>query len=454
MKETSKKSTWQKARKLLNDIHLWLGLASGILVFVICLSGTIYVYNTEIKEMAQPELYYVNPEPGEQKLSSEEIIKRVSKESGGKVVSIKIPADPARSYVLTVRKEEAEKSEGKGEGSGRPEKRKGPEGAESASRPAEGKAGQGRGRPSPPAGGGGPGRGTQYMVDPYTGVILGSSMDKSPVAEFMGYMFSLHRWLLLDKIEEPLIGELPNRTLGSYISGTATILFTIGVITGIIIWVPKKARNWRQGLKIKWSSGWKRINHDLHNSLGFYTCILLFLMGITGPQWSFPWYREALRKSLGTYVAADAPKPESPKSNILNVDSSRASLSLGDYIKAADQHLNYPGDYTLSIPSDSADAVTLNKTRVGFFAPVAADKVILDQYNAELIQLDIFRNKPINERISNSIKAIHVGDVYGKFSKLLYFISCLVATSLPITGTLIWINKFKKSPKSSKSRIK
>jgi uncharacterized iron-regulated membrane protein len=69
------------------------------------------------------------------------------------------------------------------------------------------------------------------MVDPYSGKILGSSADKNAVSEFMQIMFSLHRWLLLDRVEEPLFGELPNRKLGSYISGTATILFTLGVIT-------------------------------------------------------------------------------------------------------------------------------------------------------------------------------------------------------------------------------
>src|SRR5690606_5860804 len=119
-------------------------------------------------------------------------------------------------------------------------------------------------------------------------------------------MFSLHRWLLLDRIEEPLIGELPNRTLGSYITGAATIMFTLGVITGMVIWVPQKVKNWKQGLKIKWNANWKRGNHDLHNTLSLCALIFLFLMGITGPQSSFPWYRTGLQKTLGTYKEAPA----------------------------------------------------------------------------------------------------------------------------------------------------
>lgn len=399
------------------------------------------MFNTEIRELSRPEWYRLSYEAGTQKLSEERLIADVSRETGGKVISIKIPSDPGRSYVLTVRKaEEAQAGEKPG--------RKGSEGQEKSQQSANGSRGAkpvqkdanaSMEKPGPPA------RGTQYMVDPYTGKILGSSNDKNSVTDFMQMMFSLHRWLLLDRIEEPLIGELPNRRLGSYISGAATILFTLGVISGMIIWFPGKIRSWRQGLKIKWDGNWKRINHDLHNSLGLYSCILLLLMGITGPQWSFPWYRESLRKILGTYQLENAPKPISPKSDSAGAGGKSNTLLFNEYIKAADKSLNYPGDYTISLPADPADAIQVTKTRNGFFAPVAADKVFIDQYSARILQSDISGLKPLNERVSNSIKAIHVGDVYGRFSKILYFLACLIATSLPVTGTLIWINKIKKS---------
>ncbi|MFA6945386.1 MAG: PepSY-associated TM helix domain-containing protein [Pedobacter sp.] len=435
MKQKKSESSWPKVRKFLNDVHLWIGLASGIIVLLICLSGTIYVFNTEIRELSSPELYDAAHDAGAQKLSAEELIADAGLETGGKVISIKIPADPERSYVLIVRKpEEAKQGDIQGE--------KGPGRVEQAGKGSGSERSRGKAEMAGPEKPGSSSRGIQYMVDPYSGKILGSSADKNRVTEFMQLMFSLHRWLLLDRIEEPLIGELPNRKLGSYISGTATILFTLGVITGIIIWVPQKVRNWKQGLKIKWSANWKLVNHDLHNSLGFYSCILLFMMGITGPQWSFPWYRESLRKVLGTYQPENASKPETPKSGLQTTN--RNTLLIESFIAAADKNLNYPGDLTISLPADSSDAVQLSKTRKGFFAPVAADKIWIDQYTASVLQSDIFSLKPFNERISNSIKAIHIGDVYGTFSKILYFLACLIATSLPVTGTLIWINKMKK----------
>jgi len=411
MKAQTPESAWPKLRKFLNDVHLWIGLPSGIIVLLICLTGTIYVFNTEIRELSSPELYKVEHAVNAQRISADELVEAVSSETGAEVISIKIPADPERSYVLTVMK---------------PEESTGNTAASTNE------------KSTPPS------TRIQYWVNPYSGKILGSSADKNAVAEFMQMMFSLHRWLLLDRIEEPIFGELPNKKLGSYISGTATILFTLGVITGIIIWFPQKIKNWKQGLKIKWNANWKRVNHDIHNSLGFYSCIFLFMMGITGPQWSFEWYRTGLRKTLGTYQPADAPKPETPKSDTVSITGAKSVL-LTDYIKSVDKALDYKGDLTITMPADSSEAVLVNKTKTGFFAPVAADKIYLDQYTSALIKTEVFTEKPLNERISNSIKALHVGDVYGKFSKIIYFLACLIATSLPVTGTLIWINKLKKN---------
>src|SRR5690606_25180870 len=90
--------------------------------------------------------------------------------------------------------------------------------------------------------------------------------------------------------------------------------------------------------------------------------------------------------------------------------------------------------------------ITIRKNRVGFFAPAAGDEVKLNATTAEVVEVTVFREKPLNERIAGSIKALHVGNVYGQFTKLLYFLACLIATSLPITGTIIWLNKMKKKP--------
>ena len=394
------KKTWPRVRKFFNDVHLWLGLASGLVVIAVCFSGTVYVWNIELTERGAPHLFKVAVPAGQPRISVDSLIGPVKAASGAQVVGVTIPALRERTYQFSTRKE--------GE--------------------------QGRG-------------GITYYVNPYTGAIVGNSSEKNGSKEFMSTMFSLHRWLLLDKIEKPIINGTTNRELGSLITGWATILFTLGCITGIVIWVPQKARMWRQGLKIKFRASWKRVNHDLHNTLAFYAVFFLLLMGLTGPFFSFPWYREGLQKTLGTYKA---PEPQGAKSREEKKDSAAAApvvLPIDEVVKIADRELAYHGDYSITLPSKTSAVIGVSKFKTGFFAPAAADRLTLEAATGKISKKEIFKDKPVNQRISGSVKAIHVGNVYGTFTKIIYFLACLIATTLPITGTLIWINKFKKKKK-------
>ncbi|HWK98640.1 MAG TPA: PepSY-associated TM helix domain-containing protein, partial [Parapedobacter sp.] len=164
-------------------------------------------------------------------------------------------------------------------------------------------------------------------------------------------------------------------------------------------------------------------------------------------------------KTLGTYREApaggatgNAPRGKSgPNPDALNKQQNTAKpeeapviLPIKQLLAATDGVLPYKGDYTISL-SDRGP-VTVRKNKVGFFAPAASDEVKLNATTAKVEEISVFREKPLNERIGGSIKALHVGNVYGQFTKLLYFLACLVATSLPITGTMIWLNKMKKKP--------
>src|SRR5690606_22550007 len=109
-------------------------------------------------------------------------------------------------------------------------------------------------------------------------------------------------------------------------------------------------------------------------------------------------------------------------------------LSLESYLVAAASAVNYEGDYRLSFPKSSDDPIQISLYKTGFFAPAAADQVSLNRMDASIIKAELFKDKPLNEQLSSSIKALHIGNIYGQFSKLIYFIACLIATTLPVTG--------------------
>jgi uncharacterized iron-regulated membrane protein len=135
-----KKSSWPKTRKLFNDIHLWLGLSSGLIVIAVCFSGTVYVFNTELTERAAPHLYRVEAIAGKERIPVDSLMEKIKTASGGTIISIIIPADLKRTYQFNVKK--------KGDDS--------------------------RG-------------GIAYMVNPYTGDIVGNSKEKNGTKRIYEY---------------------------------------------------------------------------------------------------------------------------------------------------------------------------------------------------------------------------------------------------------------------------
>lgn len=367
-------------KKLINDIHLWLGIVSGLIVFVVCLSGTIYVFRAEIERAIEPGKYSVEVPEAEAPQSAEQLIQAVVATTGGTASYITIDPAPDAPWIVNVKKNAEDR------------------------------------------------RGSNYLVNPYTAEVLGDT--KGPATGFFMTMFKLHRWLLL-----PM-------SIGRPVVGVATIIFVVLCITGLVLWWPKRFRQMKQGLRLKLSSSWKRINYDLHNVLGFYSLLLLLVMGLSGLCWSFDWYRDGLGNVLGAKIF-DRSRPAEPEFT----EHTSVSHTIADFAEVANTVLPYEGKMRISIPAEDQTLVVVGKEKSGPMALHAHDRVVLNKFTLETVEVTEFSQQPLGARIASSIHAIHLGDIFGTFSKVLYFIACLIGTSLPLTGTIIWINKLRKKRK-------
>lgn len=378
----AKKQKGYTFRKFVLDVHLWLGIASAIVLFLVCLSGTVYTFRHEIEELAEPEKYRIAAVDGQQK-PVVELIAATEDFTKGKVSRVSFYDDASKPYELQVSKSKEDK------------------------------------------------RGETFYVNPYSNEVIGSG--KGPTTEFFMFIFKMHRWLLLDQ------------EIGRPIVGTATLIFVILTLTGLFLWIPKKIKGWKSfksGFRIKFSANWKRINHDLHNVLGFYTFLIVLIMALTGLCWSFEWYKDGLSNVLGAKVfgGRDERKPESTPAD-------GKEISLAEALKIAKKELPYTGMTTISLPKGPTGAYEVTKRNEHLLNRSATDKVVIDKYSGKVIQTKLFADQSTGQKIASQIKAIHLGEIYGTFSKIIYFISCLIATSLPVTGIIIWINKLRKKSK-------
>jgi uncharacterized iron-regulated membrane protein len=376
-----------------------MGLSSGIVIFVVCLSGTIYTFRSEIERWVEPDKYYAHNTSGLSMLPADTLIARMEALYEGKVTTVVVPADKTMNWQIGVKRQSALKKETK----------------------------KGEAAPSRPK---------SYFINPYTGEIAGEQGGST--SEFFTTTMKLHRWLLMEE------------STGRIIVGIATIIMALMLLSGLVLWFPAQIRYIRQGLRIKWSANWKRVNHDLHNVLGFYAFLVLLIMTLTGLCWSFEWYRNGLSGALGAKVFKG--RGEKP---LMSDEKASANGSVSISVLLAEMKKIYPYDGTsrVSIPEDGNAAVTITKSATGFFAVAGSDKAQFDRFTGEPIKIESFSDKPLNSQIADSIKLIHTGEIFGTASKIIYFLACLIATSLPITGTFIWLNKMKKKKKPVKMQV-
>ncbi|MBF9254346.1 PepSY domain-containing protein [Pontibacter sp. 172403-2] len=385
------------------SIHLYLSLASGLVIGLVCLTGAALVFEKEFQAALYPERYKV--EAGATRVPLEQLVAEVQQQvPGAQVTSVKVYDDPTRTVELSYAKKEAKQKTGGNAGAPGKEK---------------GKGGHGK-----------KGRGSQAFLNPYTGQITGMSEGRMP---FFDTMFSLHRWLLLDD-------------LGKLIVGCSTFLFLFIILTGLILWWPKQMKMLKQRLTLKWNTGWKRINHDLHLVIGFYTALFLFIFAFTGLAWSFAWFNDGIYTLTGT----ENIRPEPPKSS---VQEAGKTISFDEAFAVAKAQLPGGEYYTLNKPAEVEDAFTVTTISKNAVHERASDQLFLDQYTGHKIGQQLYADRNLGQRVRATFYPVHVGSIAGMPGRIIAFLSCIAGFTFPITGLILWINRLKKNRKKARKKV-
>lgn len=278
------------------------------------------------------------------------------------------------------------------------------------------------------------------FLDPYTAEPL-KKMQTVGKGEFDFFHFIIdgHRALWLPyEIGRPIVG-------------IATLIFVVLLISGLIMWWPKKWNKsaYKKGFSIKWKGSFKRVNYDLHNVLGFYSLVFAFILAVTGLVWSFSWFEDSLY-----YVTSGGEShpghhhPHSDLSKAGLVDNDSITMLDRAWYKVLTEETDAAGFYMTPYPADEEDAIEIiayqdegtwyNKNEYYF------DQYTLERYR---VQGDVYEEASLADQLMLLNYDIHVGAVWGLPGKILAFLISLVTASLPVTGFLVWWNKRKKKNK-------
>ncbi len=381
-------------------IHLYLSLAAGLVILTACATGAVLVFEKELQMAFNKNRYFVEDQGA--KLPVATLVAAIKKSfPGSSINGIKLYEDPARSAEISIsapqKKDPVKKAVAVKSGSGE--------------RPA--------GRRQP---------GFTVFINPYTGAVL----EKYSYQETFFYqVFALHRWLL----------GSPD-SVGKYIVGISTLIFLFIILTGLILWWPKTNRILVKRLKIKSSAGWKRLNHDLHIVLGFYSAIFLFIFAFTGLAWSFEWFN----KGIYSVTASPLQPPPPPKSTPV---AGGETISYDAALATAKKVCANAGFYNISLPREATDAITVSALPKNAVHESATDAVYIDQYTGALLGGLPFGERSLGARVRSAFKPVHTGSIWGTPSKIIAFVVCVLGVTFPVTGTIMWLNRTRKKKKAT-----
>jgi uncharacterized iron-regulated membrane protein len=365
-------------KKLTRKIHLWLGLTSGLLVFIIAVTGCIYAFKDEIQRATQPYRYVVNQHRSF--LLPSEIQKIADRQLPGKHIHAIMYYDSAHTATAIYYSYEE-----------------------------------------------------QYYYFVYVNQFTGEVLKvKDENADFFRIVLDGHFYLWLPpEIGQPIVAS-------------ATLVFLVMLVTGIVLWWPKNRNGAHKKFTIRWNAGWRRKNYDLHSVLGFYICWLALVFVFTGLIWGFQWFRN------GVYSAASGGNAYVEYYN----PASDTSVIATSAMPAIDQvwlkmKKEYPdaGSIEVHPPENPLSSIAAN-ANPDTYTYWKIDYRYFDQYTLKELPVDHMWNRFHQASSADLLMRmnydIHVGAILGLAGKILAFLISLTVASLPVTGLLVWLGRKKK----------
>ncbi len=370
-------------RKLLLQLHLWIGLTAGAVLSVVGVTGSVYVFQPELTRLLYADLYQSsNPEAAP--VEARKVVQAAEEQFDGKVINMLFPLRELDNYIVKVK-----------------------------------------------------GKKEWLFYDGATGKYLGEMAERRGVLDTV---LEVHRELTIGKN-------------GSKITGICSLLMAFVLISsGLYLWLPRKKKQFKDGLKFKPNTSFKRRNYDVHKVLGFYFSIPLFLAAITGVYFAFPVQVQAVSDFI-TRAKESTPDPEKLKSTY---QAYTASISVYQVLDLMDDpaYKSYH-KRNLTMPKDSIGFAYFSLTNANDVdaGPEHRPAVYLDQYSGKTLYAYNPKTAPAGRQLTrNWFVPVHFGEVGGYFTRILWFLMGLMPAILWASGIVIWQGKRKK--KLAKVRTK
>ena len=371
-------------KSIIHQIHLWLGLASGIVVFIVAITGCLFSFHDELKDVFYD--YRFVEDQDSTFIAPSFLLKKANDLQPDFEATMVVYNGSSRPATVTITE-----------------------------------------------------NGTNFLLnfDPYTGKLI---KKVNLQTEFFTIIEELHMYLLLPQ------------EIGKQIVGISSIIFVILLLSGFVLWWPKKIKYLKQRLSVKWSARWRRINYDWHNVTGFYTSVVALILAVTGLAFVYEPVHDSFYAiaNLGERYESDFFTSEI-KNTAENNQNKQNAVDL-----AFQQTLDLQpesGMYFVWKQDENSPIIT-----GGYPKSLHFDHQSNYQFHPKtgaLLHQSGYDTKSAGLKLQEMTYGLHSGQYFRLPGKIIAFLCSLFVAALPITGFYIWYGrKFKKSQKKPKRNHK
>jgi uncharacterized iron-regulated membrane protein len=387
-------------RRLLAFVHRWTGLTLGLAIVLLGLTGTVAGFWREIDRTLRPEMRVEAPAGQARQLGIDEVLAIVKRAhpQRPKPWTIEMPYDEHAPFNCTY------------------------------SRPEE--------------------KGLKYStnlhvaVNPYTGEILSQWYWGETLVT---WVYDLHAAFQAGLTGHEVVGWL----------GLVLIVFSL---IGLYVWWPV-GRFAKRHFLVKTDGGASRLELDLHRAAGFYSLILMLVLGLTGYMFVFPSHIAALVSSVSTLAQ---PTPTSIHGGNESHGTGSGShdakdtrylhstpregvtpLTAGQALERALQvfpEAKLVRLYSPAGPTGVYGVIMRHPTEI-FHKTYPNTEVWLDQYDGSVLVTSDPRKASAGQKFLDLALPLHNGEAAGLTGRIVIGIAGIVPLLLFITGLLQWLRR-------------
>lgn len=362
-------------RKIIFWLHLISGVSAGIFIFIMCVTGALLAFEPNIKAFAESEMRFVEP-PTEnaQHLPVQDIIaKAQAAKPDVKPTGITLQNDKNAAAVVAL------------------------------------------------------GREDQLFINPYTGEITGTGAEEW--VEFFEINESLHRWFVFSG---------SGRGIGKGINDAANLLFLFLAISGLYIWFPRRL-SWQHFKSVLWfRRGLKSKARDFnwHNTIGFWTSLVLIILTATAVIMSYQWANNLLYTLTGNQPPQQQSAPPSAPT-VQNEQTDVFPANLGELWTKAENQTDWKSiSLRLPVTKDSA-VFTIDEGK--YWNKFGRSTLTVDAKTGEISKWEAYGDQNAGRQLRSWARFTHTGETGGIIGQFIGFLACIGGAFLVYTGfSLSW----------------